>query len=52
MIALTDGNGVLDLVLVIAGVVAIRGGLYRLWLRDLVVGGVLVIAGIIVLAYA
>lgn len=45
-------EGILVLLLVIAAVLAVIGGLYKLWLRDFVAGGVLVIVGLIVLAFA
>lgn len=53
MTAYTHGSiDVAGLILVIAAVLAICGGLYRIWVRDLVVGAVLLIAGIVVLSFA
>lgn len=44
--------GVLEVLLVVAAVLAIIGGLYKAWVRDFVAAGVLILAGLIVLAFA
>lgn len=52
MAAIHSVGGVLYLILVVVGVLAICGGVYRAWLRDFVAAAVLILAGIIVLAVA
>jgi hypothetical protein len=45
-------EGILVLLLVIAAVLAILGGLYKAWLRDFPAAAVLIVLGLIVLVVA
>jgi uncharacterized membrane protein HdeD (DUF308 family) len=45
-----DATDVLGIVLLLAGVLAVLGGIYKLYLRDIPVGVVLVLVGVILLA--